>query len=214
MKSAHLCSCCCSDPNIKKTQHIQDYETASSVFSYSPFLNMTLLFRSLYTSSYQISKLILKLPYLLSPRPCFTLRFQPAFWVIIWCSRMHTYSSDIFKSFAKYRDKIIFTCIRCSPFISKTHFGEIYACIACIFFSKKNNLLAHASFSLANIYKLRELTSTRDISMLNRTQCSCEQASMNNSAMEILYLKTWRLARRKYIPNYGAEANHTGLLHA
>lgn len=73
-----------------------------------------------------------------------------------------------------------------SPFINKTHFGEIYTCIACIFFSKKNNLLAHASFSLANIYKLR----ARDISMLNRTQCSCEQASMNNSAMEILYLET------------------------
>jgi len=78
-----------------------------------PILNLTFPFPSLYTNSYQISKLILKLSYLLSPGPCFTVWFHSSFWVVIWCSCMHISSSNFFKSFAKCRDKIIFTCTRC-----------------------------------------------------------------------------------------------------
>lgn len=51
---------------------------------------------------------------------------------------------------------------------------------------EKKILLACASFFLANTYK----QTARDIRLLNKTQCSCEQESMNNSAVEILYLKT------------------------
>lgn len=198
MKFAHLSSSSCSDPSVKETNIFRAVGLKAQYFL-TPVLNLTLPFPSLYTNSYQISKLTLKLSYLPFPRPCGFIQLTD--WLFGAVAGIFISATSL--NPLKNSDKIIFTCIRYSPFISKAHFGEIYVCT---FFLKKNDLLAYVPFS-PNTYK----QTARDISMLNKTQCSCEQESMNNSAVKILYLKTWTLGSRKCIPNYRAEANHTGL---
>lgn len=80
-----------------------------------------------------------------------------------------------------------------------------------IFSQKKINLLACASFFLANTYKqtARHRPAEQDSVAVNKK-------NMNNSAMEILYLKTWMHSskkKKKCITNCGAEDNHMELLH-